>query len=593
MVSQITLGNFYTTTEGKRVLGGVGGSGLDTETLISELTEARRFPATLDQEKITANGAVADAFSEFYALLSTFQSAADALRNPPGVGNEEENAFLFTTGTVTSNTSTAGSTYLSINTSPGAVLQNYTIDEITSIATTATQSTTVFSVATANTSVVTAAPGAQEFKAGTFTVNGQSITLEEGDGLALVAAKFNAVSDNTGINATVIQIASGQYQLSFSATSTGSANDFDLTDPGTVTDATGVLTNIGFNAAVAADDAVFEINGIQVTRSSNSIDDVIDGVTFNLVQTTPALTTLTVAIKPDTTTVQNIIVNFVTAYNELKVFEAKQNERADDGTYAETAILANDITFRTIMTDINTKITSSVAGLATLNNISDIGLSFTTQPATNDTPEVGNILNVDDGALTAALATDYVNVRKLFGFTLTSDNPNLTVFNHTNALGVSEFTLNINPGTNTFQATYDLGAGPVTVNLTATEINGSDGYTLTGPAGGPLEGLVLIYASESADSIDVTVTQGLADLLYNSSDSATAANTGTIAVALKSLEDINTRLEENIARINDQVAQYQQQLIAKFTALEQAISRINTLLQSLDAQQQAAANANN
>lgn len=593
MVTQITLGNFYTTTDGRRVLGGVGGSGLDTESLIGELTEAKRFPATLDEEKITANGKVADAFTEFYALLSTFQATADALRNPPGVGNAEENAFLFTTGTVTSNTSVAGSTYLSISTSPGAVLQNYTIDEITSIATTATQSTTVFNVASTTTSVTTATPGAQEFKAGTFTVNGQDITLQEGDGLAVIAAKFNAVSDNTGINATVIQISSGQYQLSFSATDTGSANDFDLTDPGTVTDASGVLTNIGFNAAVTADDAVFRVNGIQVTRSSNSIDDVIEDVTFNLLQTTPALTTLTVSVKPDTTTVQNVIVNFVTAYNEIKVFEAKQNQRKGDGTYAETAVLANDVTFRTIMTDINSKITASVSGLASFNNLSSIGISFTTQPATADTPEVGNILNVDDGELAAALATNYTNVRKLFGFTLSSNNPNLTVFSRNNSLAVSSFTLNINPGTSTFQATYNLGAGPVTVNLTATEINGSDGYTLVGPVGSALEGLTLIYASENTASISVTTTQGLADRLYNSVDSATEANTGTISVALKSLEDSNTRLEENIARIEEQVASYQQSLIAKFTALEQAISRINTLLQSLDAQNQAAANANN
>jgi flagellar hook-associated protein 2 len=455
MVTQITLGNFYQTADGKNVLGGAGGSGLDTETLLNALTEAKKFPAVQDQNQITKNGEVTDSLNEFNTLLANFQLASDALRNPPGVGNAASNAFLFTTGSVTSNTAVAGTSYMNIITSPGATIQNYTINEVTSVATTATQSTTVFSLADINAdSVVSSTPGGQQFAAGTLTVNGQDILFEEGDTLGKIAAKFNAVSANTGIAATVIKISDGSYQLSLSATATGSASDFDLS---AIADPDNVLTNIGFNAAVGADDAVFQINGVSVTRSSNSIDDVIDGVTFNLVQATPPGTTLDVKIKPDTTTVQNSIVNFAKAYNALKEFEARQTQLKSDGTYAATAVLANNSTFRNAISQISADVSASVGGLSGVSSLADIGITFVNQPASGDVPAISNIINIDDGKLTQVLATDYNNVRKMFGFTLSSNNPNLGVFKVTNGLSVTNFTLNIDPDTNTFEATYNLG----------------------------------------------------------------------------------------------------------------------------------------
>jgi flagellar hook-associated protein 2 len=597
MVTQITLGNFYTTSEGKNVLGGAGGSGLDTKTLIESLTEAKKFPAVQDQNQITSNGKISDALTEFNNLLSNFQLASDALRNPPGVGNAASNAFLFTTSSVSSNTSVAGSNYLTINTTPGATVQNYTINEITSIATAATQSSTTFTVADVDTdSVVTAGGGAQLFKAGTITIRGQGITLDTGDTLGEIAAKFNAVSSTTGISATVIKISGTNYQLSFAATETGTANDFDLTNTTvtTVTDPDGVLAGVGFNAAGGATNAEFQINGVAVVRSSNNISDVISGVTFNLVQQTPPATTLNVSIKSDNTTVQNTIINFVKSYNALKTFEAKQTQLKNDGTYADTAILANNSTFRNIISDITSSVSAKVAGLSGTTSLADLGFSFVNQPASGDTPAVNNIINVDDGKLTQALATDFSGVRKVFGFTFSSNNPNLGIFKYTNALSVTSFTLNIDPDnvdpTLRFRATYNLGAGPVTVQLTATPINGSTGYSLKGVDGTALQGLQMIYASEDDATISVTATQGVASRIYNAAETAIAPNTGTLAVEVKSIQDRNTKLQDSIDRVNLQVAQYREQLIAKFSALEQAIARVNTILQSLDAQQQAANN---
>ncbi len=86
MTTQVTLGNFF-NIGGKSVLGGAGGSGLDTQAIIKELTTARGQQATNDQTQITANGKVSSTLTQFQTLLSNFQTAASALSNLPGVGN--------------------------------------------------------------------------------------------------------------------------------------------------------------------------------------------------------------------------------------------------------------------------------------------------------------------------------------------------------------------------------------------------------------------------------------------------------------------------------------------------------------------------
>ncbi len=709
MVTQINLGNFF-TLNGKTVLAGAGGSGLNTQELIKSLTEARGATAKQYQDQIDINDKQSKALADFQSLLSAFKSAADVLRNPPGVGNAADNAFKFTSAALSSNTAVAASTYLSVTTNPGAALQSYTVSDITSLATAASQSSGEFALASADASATAASDTPGMFKAGTFTLNGQNITLNTGDSLNTVVAKFNAISDLTNISATLIQVDATHFRVSFNATHTGTDYNFDLADDGTVTDATGVLNNIGigtlatqntgiftiadanttivsalpiggtanqfapgtitfngesitlnegdtlndvrdaFNTvsadtgvtaavvevaagqfrltftanrpgpthnfdvsgatdpdgvltgaglgaptaatttATAATNAAFKINGVALTRQSNSISDVVSGVNFNLLQTTPGPgTLLTVQVAPDTVTAQNSIVNFVKDYNALRVFYVKQTQLQNDGTYAPDSVLANNQTFRNIMAELTAQVTSQVAGISGSNpsNLSALGITFTTQPASGEDPEVSNILNINDGTLTSLLSTNFDGVSKLFGFTLTSDNPNLRMFSHTNALAVSEFTLNLNPGANTFTATYDSGSGPVTVNLTAQALPGGTSYTLTGPAGSALDGLKLIYGSTATATINVTATQGIADRMFNTGDTALKLNTGTLPVELQSLKDSDTRLQENIARVNAQVAQYQQQLINQFTALEKAISQVNSLLSALAANDQA------
>lgn len=702
MVTQVELGTYF-NVNGRTVLGGSGGSRLDTQALIEALAAGKRIPATRLEDTIKLNAKKSSALLELSNLINSFREAANFLRNPPGVSNAASNAFKYAQSTVTSNTSTSGSSYLSIGVSPGAPLQSYTINEISSLAKATRQKTETISVADTSTSIVSLTPSTDEFKAGTFTLNGVDITLNVGDSLSAVAAKFNAVKNTTGISVSIIKVATGEYQLSFSGTQTGTANDFDFNnaDPaGTLVDASGVFDEITItqDPEDEAADAIFTLNGVEITRSSNSITDVIEGVTFNLLQTTPALTELTVEITPDTQIAKGAVINLLNAYNDIRIFAAKQQEVNTDGTFASTAVLANNSALRSIMSSLSSHF-SAISTRMLTGDPPKPAVSFIDLPASDDAPIVRNVLTLDEEALDTILESDFEEVRTAFEFDFISDNPGLRVFSRTNATTATEFSLLVNPfatqttsaftvnladsivaasptagmltagtvtingqnvvltagmtaaqveaafdaaaaqtgvaaavtgvdgsfqlvftstitggtinfnltsdgvdptgvfdeisitATSVFEATYDTEGGPVTVAFDAVLGTSGISYTLTGPAGTPFEGLKLIYGGTSSSLSNVTIAQGFADKAYNTSNDALDTTNGGIQVELDALAASDSKLTEQIEKINAQVVLFREQLLIKFTALEQAISRINTLLQALDAQDQARRNS--
>lgn len=597
MVTSIQLGNFF-SSGGKTVLGGVGGSGLDTEGLVTSLADAKRLPAVKLEDTITTNGKKTDALAEFKALLSSVKDAANFLRNPPGVGNQAQNAFLYTTANVISNTGTSADNYLTVATSPGVASAIYNITEITSIAHAKQQATDDITIASADTAFVTASPTGDRWTAGTVVINGKSIILDANDTLNQVAAKFNAVKSDLGFTTNVIKVADNTYQMVFTANETGEDADFDLNNAGFVTSGAAVFNGFVFDERQEATNAEFTVNGVTITRQSNNISDVFTGVTFNLKQETPEDTTLKATVSTDPDYVKSGIINFINAYNDLRIFAAKQSEVGNDGQYKDTAVLANSAVFRNTVSNLTSTLTQVVSGITggDPSRLSDIGITFADLPESTDNPLVRNIMDLNEGTLTNKIAENFDALRRVFEFDMQSSNPNLRIFSRTNALATNAFTLTVGaatpPAVPAVTAVYNNGGGPVTVNLDVTAIKDNAtgdviGYSLKGQNGTALEGLQLIYASTAAGSMSVTTTQGLADKIFGIAESVLTKDTGALDTETSSLVTADKRLQDQIDRIDEQVERYRQQLLNKFSALEQAVARINNLLASIDANNQS------
>lgn len=571
MVSSISLGNF-STQNGRTVVTGSSSGGLDTKALLEALTAAKRLPAVKLEETIDKNTEIAAAYSELQQLLGTFKDAANFLRNPPGVANQIDNIFEYRGATVTNNGAIAGSTYMTVNAEPGADTGNYSV-KINALATNNTKITNTFALADTDTAV--AVDGGGPFNSGAFTVgaSGVSVTLDNNDTLQDVVDKINGVKSQSGVSASIIQIGTGQYRVSLKTIDTGAAENYATP-----------ATAIGWAVETNAVDASIEVDGTTVTRSTNSISDVVDGLTFNLLAATPVTDTLTVGVNADTELVKNAIFSFVESYNELRIFAAKQGEVGTDGLPKEGALLGQSATMRNIVSSVTTEVSNIVDGLGAgvANKLADIGITMYDFPGDAETPEVRNLFTINETKLNSAIASKFEEVRDIFEFDYGSDDPDLVIFSRTNSLNATQIQLTIDQTNGVYTAMVNGNS----VNLTGTAVPGG-GLLLEGADGSDLDGLVLIYNNTGDATVNVNLSQGIGDRVYNALDAILETDTGALEVELNSISEKSERMQKEIDRIDSVVERYREQLLQQFSALEAAIASANVLLQSLQAQSDA------
>jgi flagellar hook-associated protein 2 len=224
-----------------------------------------------------------------------------------------------------------------------------------------------------------------------------------------------AINDaNAGVTATIINDGLTNRLVLKSDTS-GSVGDISVavTDDGS--GGTHLLSGLDSASLVqtqAADDAMLSINGIDITRTSNTITDAIEGVTLNLTKGTLAAPGTVTNNTAATTTAIN---NFVKAYND-SVSLLKTSSAYDTATKTGAA-LNGDGTVRSLQSQLIGLVQSSLTGVAGgISSLSDIGISV----QTNGT------LAVDNTKLAAALADPNKDVAALFSQT-TSGNEGVAV----------------------------------------------------------------------------------------------------------------------------------------------------------------------
>jgi flagellar hook-associated protein 2 len=194
---------------------------------------------------------------------------------------------------------------------------------------------------------------------------------------------------NLGVTAEIVDTgaASDRYRIQLIG-ETGAENAFTLTSSDSA---------LTFSSVQTATDAQLNVNGIDFTRSSNVIDDVITGVTLSLNTVTSGAANL--SINQDDSQARANIVDFVAIYNEA---QRQLKELSNSSVGGE---LAGDSIFRSLTSSLRSLVlgTSSSAS-GNVSNLSDMGISVS---------RTGE-LNVDDTKLDNALANNYADVVKMF-----------------------------------------------------------------------------------------------------------------------------------------------------------------------------------
>ena len=352
------------------------GSGIDIERIIEVLVDAERAPkeASLLRNERRVESTLS-ALGQLSSALTTLNEAMDSLnslddfRLRSAVSSDEE--YL----TATTNDETASGSF-SIDV--GTLAQGSRLESVGGTFTDVTD---------------TVGSGILTFTAGTETFD---VTVGASDSLETIRDNINSASDNIGVNANIINGATGPV-LVFTSSVTGDTNTLVVTNDNASLDS----ISTGMNTIQTANSASIMIDGITVTSDSNTFTDAIQDVTFTVYQETEVGSPVTLDIEIDKEGVKTAINTFIDAVNTFQTTAQQLGQSGED----VSGELAGDVTLRLLSQQLVTTLQDSVTGLTgDFNSLNSIGIIF---------DEFGK-LTLEEDTLDSVLDTNFDAVSNIF-----------------------------------------------------------------------------------------------------------------------------------------------------------------------------------
>lgn len=353
--------------------------------------------------------------------------------------------------------------------------------------------------------------------------NDATITLDATDTLTSLVTKVN--NAKIGVSASILNdgSSSNPYRLSLASSGTGLNGRFSFD-----TGSTGIsLTNLttAQNAAVFLGSSTGS-SPVLINSSSNTLTNVVNGVTLNINSASSSPVSLTITQNADTAV--STINSFVTTFNALT---SKINTYTTyNSTTQQKGLLLGDSTATGITDALFSAVQNSVKGAGRYSSLSQIGL----------TVGADNQLSFDSDKFQTAYNADPTSVARLF-----------TAFN---------------------QLTTTTTTSPAGASLSTN--------TTTLPFGTATAG-----TSTTTDSNGNTVTTsittsgfGFGYLIQNAINRLTDPTNGTITLTTKALDDENTNFQDRIESL-------QELLDAKKSRLQEQFANMETTLSTLQSQQ--------
>jgi len=525
-------------------------SGLDTSALVDIAYEQAAAPAVRIDAQVSENAAEISAYEQMLTLTSDLQAAVAQLARSQGGTDADGNVFADKAAYYSATGGADAAQLIGVSVDQDAQLGSYEIEVVQTA-----QAMKVMGAATAD-------PDAGLGLAGSFEigiVGETSVALDVTAEMSLrdLAAALDDV--DAGVTATLVQVATDDYRLLLSSAETAQEISITPTAGDDVFAATGVTDGAGsfLNVTSQPQDAVINIDGVEARRPTNDFDDLIDGVDLSLLSEAPG-TVVTVEIAQDYGAVKDAVTGFVDAYNAYRAFAQTQQSVDESGVASEDAVLFADPLLRTLNDQLYDDLNDSYGDGSGLSGLTAIGLAF----------DAGNSLVIDDeAALDDAIVDDFASVRALFKTSMSTSDDRLVLHENTSAQDLS-FALELQilaDGTIT-GATADGDAN-------AFEISGS---TLTGKAGTAYEGLTFFMVGDADVTIDVSITQGLADRLRNTTEHF-AASDGVIQSQVNSMLDVNADLEQEAQQIRERAERVREREIDRYAKMEAQVEAAQLL----------------
>jgi flagellar hook-associated protein 2 len=350
---------------------------------------------------------------------------------------------------------------------------------------------------------------------GTYQITDRTVNTI-GDLLAQIETTFGLDAGSAAIDANgqivITNNTPGDSQLSITVTTNNEGGG--TLDFGTIS-----VTTRGYDMEITAgQDAKVNINGVNVTRSSNVIEDVISGVAIDL-KRVEAGKTVNLTISRNTDNIKSNITNFTTSYNSVIGFINKQFMYNED---TETSgILAGESTLSTIKRIIQSTITNTISLLpADSNTLSLIGI----------TSDRDGKLSVNDDVFISKINSDFDAVKRMFVAEGTTTNSEISYVNHTKNTTAGDYAVVITTAaaqavrTGSEVLTNGIGAGNTeTLTITDTYTSRVATINLDGDAGENGSSIDTIINAINSE-LDTEYTQTLAGSVGNTAGGVAITN---------------------------------------------------------------------
>lgn len=395
---------------------GLNASSIDVTSVVSQLMAVEHQPV----DKLTAKSASYETqlsvFAGVKSNIASFQTAVQKLKSSGAF-----QTYAVSVSDASTLTASAGST---------AVAGNYSL-EISSLARaqqlvaqgqasstsaigSGASTTLSFDFGTISGGTFDAQTGA--YSNATFNANGagvKTVTIDSTNNtLEGMRDAINAAG--IGVTATIVNDGgTSPYRLALSAGTSGVDNSMRITVAGDAT-ISSLLSNDpagtqNMAETQTAQNANFKVNGVSITKNTNSVTDAIQGLTLNLTKVTTAPTALSVT--KDTAAITDAANTFITAYNDL--YSTLKSLSAYKTSSSSAGSLAGDPAVRQMIGELQDILAGSATG-GVFANLSEVGI--------NSVPGKG--LTLDTTKLNDAIANHLDGLSQLF----TSDSGFATKF---------------------------------------------------------------------------------------------------------------------------------------------------------------------
>ena len=389
-----------------------------------------------------------------------------------------------------------------------------------------------------------------------FTTNPDStaqtvVIASGGTSLSEFSTDLNAI---TGVTAQVIAKGDGTFSLSVMS-EYGAENALRLT--ASSNGPTDFDTSDGGHEITAAQDAELIVNGITISRETNSISDIVAGATLTLNEVTSSNVTLSVATNATTATAD--LQALIDQINTMRSYLEAATARGANG--AEPGALAGDASISAIKRELSSITTAPLNGFGN----DPVYLS-----------EVGVKTNRD-----GSLSLDATQLEKI----LISNPEKLdAIYNSLNAMELDSLSVAFSSSATPPEGAHSFAYDAVSDTATLNEISLSSRINSAGDRefykiGGTFNGLVInagTHVQADGDlSSKVYVGQSLVDKLSTYLETITATS-GDITKKETYLNARSSEYKEQLTEADTKADIIQARELRKFAEMEKAVTQLKS-----------------